>query len=91
MNALTLFGDQPAEPPAPKPIEGIKWDSYRSKNAPKCHHCVLALVTLKGEAPVARSARFRRRTATSDELLCYEHARQQRQIDGLPDLRAPRA
>lgn len=88
MDSLTLFGDPPPPPPERPAIEGAAWS--RVKSSAKCGHCVRALVESKGEAPVAKTARFRRRTASTDELLCHEHAQRQRLVDGMPALRAPR-
>lgn len=89
MDTLTLFGDPPAPKPEPPAIEGVKWS--RVKTSTKCEHCVLALIETHGEAPASKTARFRRRTAETDVLLCHEHAHPLRQADGMPALRAPRA
>jgi hypothetical protein len=84
---ITLFGE-PSPEQAPTAIEGVSWS--RVTSSAKCATCVAELVATNGAAPVARTARFRRRTATTDALLCYEHAQPQRHADGLPEFRAPR-
>jgi hypothetical protein len=95
MDALTLFGEPPApitsadSPPAKASAEGPVWS--RVKSSAKCVRCVLALVESHGQAPMSRTARFRRRAEDSDELLCHEHAQQARGSDGMAPLRAPRA
>lgn len=87
----SLFGPEP-EPAAEAPaIIGILWTPYRPKQPGKCDRCVLALVAAKGDAPAALAARFRRRTGTTDDLLCYQHAQEQRVEDGLPKYRLPPA
>ncbi|MGI5293289.1 hypothetical protein ACQEVF_59630 [Nonomuraea polychroma] len=97
MEALALFGDAPepplaksaAKPSAATSAEGPRWS--RVKSSAKCGACVARLVEHKGQAPVALTARFRRTTASTDDLFCHEHAQRQRQADGMPAFRAPRA
>jgi hypothetical protein len=82
----TLFGAEP-EPAEPHVVAGVQWGPYRPKNPAKCDRCVLILVAAKGDAPAAQAARYRRRTTTTDDLLCYQHAQEQRVEDGLPKFR----
>lgn len=86
---IPLFGPaaEAAEAPA---IVGIVWTPYRPKSPAKCDRCVAILLAAKGQAPAAMSARYRRRTPTTDDLLCYAHAQAQRITDGLPEFRQPR-
>lgn len=95
MSGDALF-DLPPSPPPPAPRQRPRgkgapvWSRYRPTRPVKCDHCVRVLVETNGTGPVAQSARFRRKTETTDEVLCYEHANAQRGRDDLPTFRAPR-
>lgn len=84
---LALFGEH-ADPPAAPSVVGVAWS--RVTSSARCSACMAALVATNGAAPVAKTSRFRRRTATTDELLCHSHAQDRRLADGLPAFRAPR-
>ncbi|MGW4476821.1 hypothetical protein ACWENQ_44820 [Nonomuraea sp. NPDC004354] len=91
MDSLSLFGDDPPSAPTAPAVEGVKWTRFRPARPVKCGVCVELLAAAGGDGPVAKSARFRRRAAARDDLLCYEHAQEQRHTDGLPEFRALRA
>ncbi|HEY5985986.1 MAG TPA: hypothetical protein VIV12_06305 [Streptosporangiaceae bacterium] len=77
------------KPRTPNANGGPRWSKYQVKNTVKCDRCMLVLAEAKGNAPVSLPARWRRKTSISDELLCYPHAQQQREEDGMMPLKAP--
>lgn len=98
---LDLFGEpvapvkptkreRPALPSGP-PNEPT-WSRYRPANPVKCDQCMRNLTATSGAAPPAKSAKFRRRGPDgTDEVLCYEHANEQRERDGLASFRPLRS
>lgn len=67
-----------------------RWSRYRPVNPVKCDDCMLLLAITKGEAPASRQARYRRNLGDSDLLLCFAHAQERREEDGLKPYREPR-
>lgn len=59
------------------------WSKYRPVHPVKCDDCMTVLALAKGNAPASRQARFRRKAGATDLLLCYGHAQQRRDDDGL--------
>jgi hypothetical protein len=66
---------------AAKPV----WSRYSAVSRMPCDHCKLAQHEGSQTEP-ARQARYKRKFGSSDELLCYDHASQQRELDGLAEL-----
>lgn len=93
MDTIPLFGEpEPAEPPKPKaktepaaakPV----WSKYRPAVPRKCDDCMAVLAETKGQGPHSRTAAWKRKTGKTFLLLCYPHAQQRREADGLPKLK----
>lgn len=86
MDELDL-GLPPAKPKrarkAPE-IKGVKWSKYTALRRHHCDRCLKAIHDgwpEKDKAP--NLAMYRRQTKASDELLCYLHAYEQHEADGL--------
>lgn len=63
-----------------------RWTKYRPKSPEKCDDCMLVLALAKGNGPVSRQAKWRRKQGATDLLLCHAHAQARRDEDGLGDL-----
>lgn len=89
-----MFDITPTAPPhrrTPKPAgagtQKPRWSKYRPANRVPCDECVALLIHTDGQAPIARGARWRRRHGDSDRVLCYPHAAEAREHDGLTPLK----
>ncbi|KAB2384731.1 hypothetical protein [Actinomadura montaniterrae] len=93
MDTIPLFGEpEPAEPPKPKKTPGTSnakpvWSRYRPATPRKCDDCMAVLAETKGAGPHSRTAVWKRKTGRAFLLLCYPHAQQRREADGLPKLK----
>lgn len=68
----------------------VTWGKYRPKEPVKCDDCMSILAAASGKAPVARTARWRRRQGDADRLLCGGHMEQRRHEEGLTPLKDDR-
>ena len=93
MDTIPLFGEpEPAEPPKPKKTPDTSnakpaWSKPKWKKPPKCDDCMAVLAETKGTGPHSRTAVWKRKTGKAFLLLCYPHAQQRREADGLPKLK----
>lgn len=94
IDTIPLFGEpDPIERPAPESAAATsastkpKWAKYRPKNPERCDHCMAYLAESGGSGPLAAQAKFSRTVGKVKELLCYQHAQQQRERDHLPALK----
>lgn len=84
-----LFDVQPVpvrKPPraqTPASAARPRWSKYRPLNPVKCDDCMAVLAAAQGNGPASRLAKFRRAQGGTDLLLCYAHAQQRRDDDGL--------
>lgn len=72
------------KPPASKAKP--RWTRYHSATGIKCDECMSLLAERQGDAPASRQARYRRSVGPTYLLLCYAHAEQWREDDGLANL-----
>jgi len=80
--------DNPPVRKAPrKPSSGkVSWSKYHGTLAMKCDDCMAVLAATQGNAPASRQARYRRNQGGTYLLLCYAHAAQRREDDGMAAL-----
>jgi hypothetical protein len=89
--ALDGFEDAPVRRPRRRAPSGVpRWTRYAAKAPVKCDDCLAVLAEARGHGPATRSARWRRATGGTELLLCYAHAQQRRQEDGLNPLEVER-
>lgn len=63
-----------------------RWTRYHTATGIKCDECMAVLASRAGQAPASRQARYRRSVGPTYMLLCYAHAQQWREDDGLAAL-----
>lgn len=73
-------------PPGPQVAGRPRWSKYRPQTAAKCDDCMQTLLLTRGEAPAALPAKWRRAQGGTTQLLCFPHAQERRDIDGLDKL-----
>ncbi|KAB2347304.1 hypothetical protein [Actinomadura rudentiformis] len=90
---VPLFGEpEVVAPPAPKrktdPLKvKVTWSRYRPTNPAKCTDCMAVHAQTGGKGPHSRIAVWKRKAGEDVALLCYPHAQQRRDEDGLPKLK----
>jgi hypothetical protein len=73
----------------PNGSKAPKWTKYRAVDPHPCDFCKLNQVD-DPRAPIARKARYRRVVSDwPDMYLCYEHANDQRIMDGFAKFKRP--
>ena len=93
IDTAPMFDMEPTKPKRTRtpaaPSPGVKWSKYRPVNPVKCDHCLRHLAEHNGVGYATNPAKWKRVQNGADELLCYDHAAKQRQVDGLAPLRVP--
>jgi len=77
--------EKPAKVARPRKVLGpdqVAWSSYAPKKRTPCDACLAALVDAPPIAPLAASARWKRRQGQDVELLCVEHRGERLVADG---------
>lgn len=83
----------PKPPPVHRPASSQsasgqpKWSRYKSAKRVKCSHCMQVLAERKGNGPAVHSARYKRTVGDETAYLCYQHASNQRTLDGMEPLK----
>jgi len=83
---LAMFdvADSPVPKAPPKPGTGkVTWAKYHGTLAMKCDDCMAVLAANHGNAPASRQAHYKRSQGGTYLLLCYAHAHQRREDEGL--------